>query len=193
MIEKTIRIIIKKYLERYPHEEESLSRLLRLMEHNKGNYRNLFNRKNFEGHITASGFICCPKNNELLLLEHKALGISLQPGGHIEERDQDIISGAIREVTEETGLKNLEIVSVSSDIIVPFDINSHYIPARKEKQEAEHYHHDFGYLFLINKPENVELNLNESGCFKWVNIDDLLSDQRHGQAAKKIKAILASK
>ena len=185
--------VIEKYLEYYPDEKESLSGLLELVGRNSGNYRNLFNRKNYEGHITASGFICCPNNNELLLLRHKALNIFLQPGGHIEEKDKDTISGARREVAEETGLKGLKTINISNDINVPFDINSHYIPARKEKQEAGHYHHDFGYLFLIDKPENVELNLNESGCFKWVKIDDLLSDQRHGQAAKKIKAILASK
>lgn len=185
--------VIEKYLEYYPDEKESLSGLLELVGRNSGNYRNLFNRKNFEGHITASGFICCPKNNELLLLEHKALGISLQPGGHIEERDQDIISGAIREVTEETGLKNLEILSVSSDINVPFDINSHYIPARKEKQEAEHYHHDFGYLFIVDKPEDIKFNHDESKSFRWVSINNLLSTPRHRRAAKKIKAILASK
>lgn len=188
-----MRRILEKYLERYPDEKEGLSRLLKLVEHNEGDYRNLFNRKNFEGHITASGFIYCPDNNGLLLLEHKALNIFLQPGGHVKEEDKDIISGAIRETVEETGLKNLSPVSISDDINVPFDINSHIIPKREEKQEAEHYHHDFGYLFIVDKPEDIKLNHDESKSFKWVNVNNLLTTPRHGQVARKIKVIMTKR
>lgn len=188
-----MREILKKYLDHYSDEKESLSELLELIEHNNDNVRELFNRKNFEGHITASGLIYCPENNSLLLLEHKTLNMYLQPGGHVKKEDEDIISAAKREVTEETGLKDLKTMSISDDTNVPFDINSHLIPARKEKQEAAHRHHDFGYLFIIDQPENIALNYSESNSFKWVSIDDLLKTPRHSQVAKKVKTIVAKR
>lgn len=49
----------KWYLNFYPGEKDNLRQLLELVNDNINDSTNLFNRKNFQGHITASGFIYC--------------------------------------------------------------------------------------------------------------------------------------
>ena len=185
-----IKKIFEEYIEYYPEEKENLSKLELLLEHNKDNVDNLFNRKNFEGHITASGYIYCLSTNRLLLLEHKALNKFLQPGGHVESVDDEIIDSAKREILEETGISDIDNIGLTDNYNVPFDINSHIIPKNDKKEEDEHYHHDFRYLFVIDKEEDVKLDFNESTGFKWVDIEDLLNDDKYGLTIKKIKKMI---
>ena len=53
-------------------------------------------------HVTGSGIVVGPRG--VVLLEHKRLGIWLQPGGHIDP-DETPWDAALRESREETGLE----------------------------------------------------------------------------------------
>jgi 8-oxo-dGTP pyrophosphatase MutT (NUDIX family) len=53
-------------------------------------------------HLTASAFIVGPRG--IVLHLHKRLGVWLQPGGHIDQ-DESPADAALRESSEETGLK----------------------------------------------------------------------------------------
>lgn len=52
-------------------------------------------------HVTGSGIVVGPRG--VVLLEHKRLGIWLQPGGHLDP-DETPWDAALRESAEETGL-----------------------------------------------------------------------------------------
>ncbi|MET9648567.1 NUDIX domain-containing protein [Streptomyces syringium] len=52
-------------------------------------------------HVTA-GALLVRDNAEVLLVEHRAYGITLQPGGHVEPADATLIDAAVRELVEET-------------------------------------------------------------------------------------------
>ena len=186
-----VKSVVDKYLEYYPNED--LSKLLLLLGHNMDNKSNLFNRKNFEGHITASGYIYALKTSKLLLLEHKALNKYLQPGGHVEVIDDSIIDTARREIKEETGLSNLKNINIDEDVDVPFDINSHFIPENEKKKEEGHYHHDFRYLFVVENEENVILDSNESNNYEWIDINTILDSDLYGLSIKKILKIVGDK
>ena len=90
---------------------------------------------------------------------------------------------------EETGINNYNIFSISDDINAPIDINTHYIPKNEKKEEEEHYHHDFGYLFIIDKIENVKLDNNESNGYKWISIENLRNEERFKDIIRKIKEL----
>ena len=165
--------IVKKYLDYYPKEKNNLTKLNLLIDHNKDKMSNIFNRKNFEGHITASGFVYAKDEGKVLLLEHKALKLLLQPGGHIETIDNSILDAVKREIMEETGLKDLKVSNIDINTDVPFDINTHYIPKNDKKQEDEHYHHDFRYLFIAKGLPEIKIDPNESNEYKWVDIKEI--------------------
>jgi 8-oxo-dGTP pyrophosphatase MutT (NUDIX family) len=97
-------------------------------------------RETYEpGHFTASAFVLSEAGTELLLIRHKKLQKWLQPGGHIEPTDRDLVAAARREVHEETGLAQLELVRPF------FDVDVHEIPAFG--QSPAHLHHDVRALF----------------------------------------------
>ncbi len=192
-MKNNIKNIIIKYLNNYPEERDKLENLIQLVNNNINDSSNLFNRKNFEGHITASAFIYCIDERKLLLLEHKSLKKLLQPGGHVEIVDEKIIDAAKREVLEETCLKDYSIISIDDDINIPFDIDTHFIPENDKKKENEHYHHDFRYLFTVDKTEDVVLDYNESNGYKWVSIDELNNNEKFALIIEKIEALTHSK
>ena len=169
-MKSNIEEIVKQYKEIFPIEKEKLQKLNIFLEENKNNYNNLFNRKNFDGHITASGYIFSVEEKKILLLEHKQLKVYVQPGGHVELDDDTILDSAKREIFEETGLNDIKLVNPSNNIYVPFNINTHYIPENNKKNEKEHYHHDFSYLFTINSIKDIKIDFNESNSFKWCSI-----------------------
>lgn len=134
----------------------------------------LCNRKNFTGHITASGTVIHLPSRRILLLHHKSLDKWLMPGGHMDAEDESPVAAALREVEEETGL--------SAEILIPMNviegvqycigIDSHPIPANEKKEEAAHYHHDFRFVFGYNGDPQIRIDRSESLNYKWVPVDD---------------------
>jgi 8-oxo-dGTP pyrophosphatase MutT (NUDIX family) len=93
------------------------------------------------GHFTASSFVLSPDEQSLLLIFHGKLHRWLQPGGHVEPGDLDIVATARREVSEEVGLDDLALLGGGA----PFDLDIHAIPARKADPQHEHF--DVRFLF----------------------------------------------
>lgn len=86
------------------------------------------------GHVTASGIII-NDDLEMLLIFHKASKKYFQPGGHVDDNDMTMHGAALREVIEETGLKNVNLHSWHKKNNSPINIDIHKINTRPEKNE----------------------------------------------------------
>lgn len=168
----SVASFVASYSEVYPDELEHLSRINSLVAAFDGTV-DLISRSNFAGHITASGFVLSPDRSAVLLVAHRALGIFVQPGGHLDGSDTSPLAGARREVLEETGLGSLMLLPVGTDPNVPFDIDSHYIPPNAKKGEPEHWHHDFRYLFVCEDVNVLQLATVEVEDARWVLREEL--------------------
>jgi 8-oxo-dGTP pyrophosphatase MutT (NUDIX family) len=93
-------------------------------------------------HVTAGALLV--RGAEILLVEHRAYGIVLQPGGHLEPDDASLADAAERELVEETGIDPGTVVLLSQ---IPAYIEYGRVPARPEKNEPDHFHLDFGFAF----------------------------------------------
>lgn len=126
-----------------------------------------FSRRTFEpGHVTASAFVLSPDGGAVLLIRHRTLGRWLQPGGHVEASDPDIVAAARREVVEETGVEALHLAPGDPWLL---DIDVHDIPANPAKGEPAHQHFDVRVLFQAH-----DLALRDTGevdGVAWVDLD----------------------
>lgn len=161
---------LMNYLRIFPDEENLLSSLKKQVLKNQ----NIFSRRNFEGHITASGLVISP-DKKVLVVFHNKLQKFLQPGGHIEKDDKNIIFSAMREVREETNLSNIELCSWCLDNNSPIMIDTHKIQENKQKNENEHYHHDFMFIFTT-KEKKIMIDTNEISDFCWMDINEVIKN-----------------
>ena len=126
------------------------------------NHPRPFDSRSFDpGHVTASAVVLSRDRSQLLLVYHRRLGRWLQPGGHVEPEDRNIIETARREVLEETGITLDESDSAN---LVGLDV--HQIPAAGT--EPFHLHHDLSFGFTTR---TVEPCGSERAI--WCAIDEL--------------------
>ena len=134
-----------------------------------------FHRENLEGHVTGSALVVNNSFTKVLLTHHRKLDKWLQLGGHADGEHQ-IEKVALKEALEESGLKKLKLLDPISLILknsharpLPFDIDIHKIPARK--QEPAHYHYDLRYLVMAEEDETVKVS-EESHDVKWWSLNE---------------------
>jgi 8-oxo-dGTP pyrophosphatase MutT (NUDIX family) len=179
--------ILARYLEVFPGERERLRELQDFLRTTTDS-KQLFHRKNFNGHITASGFVLSPDGKKIALVNHKSLHRYLQPGGHVEESDENVLAAARREIIEETGLKNFHYLPFRNDPLFPIDIDSHIIPANPKKNEPQHFHHDFRYLFQAGDETDPNEVTGENGWI-WQPIANAIAEPSFAIVAEKLTRV----
>ncbi|HAA54933.1 MAG TPA: NUDIX hydrolase [Myxococcales bacterium] len=139
-----------------------------------------FSRKHFvPGHFTSSAFILSPEKDSMLLIFHGKLHRWLQPGGHVDPEDQDILVSARREILEEVGIEDIPLQQEGI-----FDVDVHEIPALKG--EPTHKHFDVRFLFVAN-----DLNMTagtDAKDARWVPFQEIteeISDRSVVRAIEK--------
>jgi phosphinothricin acetyltransferase len=152
-------------------------------------------RKNPDGHFTASACILSPDGRSTLLIFHKRLQRWLQPGGHMEKGESPV-EAARREAIEETGLPStalrLHPWHGGDTEVIPFDIDSHPIPANADKNEAAHTHHDLLFLFVADPATPLALQLEEVDSAQWVPLTEVLENRYRARllrVAKKLRTL----
>lgn len=177
---------LRRWLESHSQSDETERAHRRRMQSLLASGPAACHRDHFEpGHFTSSAFVLSPERDALLLILHRKLGLWLQPGGHIEREDPDLVAAARREVLEEVGLDDLELVH---DGILDLDV--HAIPARPK--EPGHAHFDVRFLFRA--PSRSLVTSDEVDDARWVPLDeigDVHGDESVLRAARKIRSLCA--
>jgi 8-oxo-dGTP pyrophosphatase MutT (NUDIX family) len=153
---------LSAYLQRYPDEAASLSEPMRLLTLGAG----FASRRNFSMHVTV-GALLVRGGTEVLLVDHLAYGIPLQPGGHLEPEDSTLVGAAVRELVEETGVDPHGLYAASQ---VPVYVEFGRVPARPVKDEPEHFHLDFGYSFVTEQGDVGRIQESEVRGASWYSL-----------------------
>lgn len=123
-----------------------------------------FERTLSVGHVTGSAWIVDVSGAKTLLVHHRKLNKWVQPGGHCDG-NSDVLSVALQEAQEETGLRGLRLVD---DAI--FDLDIHLIPARGA--DLAHFHYDVRYAFQARHDQAPAVS-RESLALAWVHLEQL--------------------
>ncbi|MFT3926267.1 MAG: NUDIX hydrolase [Myxococcales bacterium] len=141
-----------------------------------------FSRDHFApGHFTASAFVLSPDQSALLLIFHGKLHRWLQPGGHVDASDLDILGAARREVREEVGLSDLPLARPGI-----FDLDIHAIPPLKADPTHEH----FDVRFLFQASDLAFRAGSDAKAARWVPLTEIseeTSDRSVMRAVEKLR------
>ena len=184
---KYILETLEKYKKYFKNEEKRFELLEKQLENNE----NLWTRKNFNWHLTASAYIFDKSMQNFVVIHNINLDKWLVPGWHWEEWDWEMQNTAKREAMEETWLSQLKLFSWhKQNEMIPIDIDTHYIPENKKKDERQHFYHDFRYIFIYDWDfSEINIETQEIKWFQILNINDDLTKLAWNDVILKIKNI----
>jgi 8-oxo-dGTP pyrophosphatase MutT (NUDIX family) len=136
-----------------------------------------------EGHLTGSAWIVSPDRRRVLLTHHHKLDKWLQLGGHADG-DGDLLSVALREAGEESGLSGLRVVQEGL-----FDVDRHWIPGRGA--EPGHWHHDLRFVLEADPSEKLTVT-SESKDLAWVEVGAVCALNPEESMARMVRKTLAA-
>jgi 8-oxo-dGTP pyrophosphatase MutT (NUDIX family) len=140
-----------------------------------------FSRESYHpGHFTASAFVLDAEGEHVLLIHHSKLGRWLQPGGHVEPGDADVLAAARREVAEETGV--FDLATAANGL---FDLDIHQIPSFGSS--PAHLHFDVRTLFRAGCA--VLSPSDEVAGARWVALASL-RDETDDESVRRVASKL---
>ncbi|MEK2476550.1 NUDIX hydrolase [Streptomyces noursei] len=173
-----IRETVDDYLDAHPEEKGQLAPVLDLLDAGA----DLNSRKEFRGHATAGAILADPAGR-VLHIRHLALDRWLLPGGHLEADDTRLVDAAQRELTEETGIPASVVIPAGPR---PLHIDVHPIPANDAKDEPEHQHFDFRFLFRTSADVG-ELQTEEVAAAAWRGAESIADENLRNRVVQALR------
>lgn len=149
-------------------------------------------RTNTIAHMTTSTIVVNPAMDQVVFGFHNIYQSWGWIGGH-NDGDSDCLRVALKETTEETGLKQLKFYS--QDMLM---LDIIYVPnhLKKGRHVSDHLHLNVTYLIIADPLEKLRHDEHEHQGMKWFKISDVLKHVKeprmipiYQKAFAKIKAI----
>lgn len=135
-------------------------------------FPDILTRNNLFGHFSASAFVVNKDRTKTLVVYHIINDGWIFPGGHADG-ESDLLSVAIREVEEETGLKakalDENIFAIQAAPVKGHVKRGKYVPA--------HIHYDVLYLLEADDTQELSFREDESKGVKWISLQDATSSE----------------
>ena len=134
-------------------------------------FDDVLTRENEFAHFASSAFVVNKERTKMLVVYHNIYDAWIFPGGHADG-EENLLSVAVREVEEETGLKTKvlddSIFAISASPIIGHIKRGKYVPA--------HTHLDVVYLLEANDKEMLVFREDESKGVKWITFEEAIGD-----------------
>ena len=130
---------------------------------------NSLSRDNLINHFTVSSYIVNSTFDKVLFCYHKIYDSYSWLGGHLDG-NSDSRYVCLKEVYEESGIKDAKIILDGLVSLEVLNVNGHY---KKNKYVNNHLHLNVTYLVVANEVDKLTINEEENSDLKWININDL--------------------
>jgi len=130
---------------------------------------NILLRDNEIAHITSSGFILNKDHTKTLLIHHNIRNTWAWTGGHADG-DGDLLSIAVREAIEETGVAVTPISNKIASLDV-LTVKKHY---KNNKYVNSHLHLSVAYLFVADEWASRIVKPDENSGVEWFPVENII-------------------
>ena len=134
----------------------------------------LLDRSNLSAHMTASAWVVSPDRKRVLMAYHNLYESWAWLGGHADG-EADLLSVSLREVREESGLK--EVRPVRSDIfsLEILSVDGH---EKKGQYVPSHLHLNVTYLLEADPGQPIRCKEDENKAVAWFSPEDAVAASR---------------
>lgn len=150
-----------------PYNDQEKEDKIEILNHLKNN-PSCFNRDSRMAHMTASAWVVNKSRTKVLMVYHNLYDSWSWLGGHADD-DQDLCHVAIKEVKEESGLKEVTLLDSNLFSLEILTVDGHmkrgiYVPS--------HLHLNVTYLLEANDEHALQHQPDENSDVNWFLIDD---------------------
>ncbi len=156
---------IKNYVPFNEQEERDREEILRRME-----TEDVFTRENCGAHLTASAWVVDPSHTYALMCYHNLYQSWSWLGGHADG-EKDLLSVAIREVKEESGVSHVVPVTKEIYSLEILTVDGH---EKRGKYVSSHLHLNVTYLLEADMSDLLTVKPDENQGVQWFLMNDAL-------------------
>ena len=128
---------------------------------------NPLSRENVFAHFTASAWIVNPGRTRALMAWHNIYKTWAWTGGHADG-EADLLSVALREAREETGVRDIRPVMNDIYSLEAVPVNAH---VKRGSFVSAHLHMNVTYLLEADDAQPLQIKPDENSAVGWLSLD----------------------
>ncbi len=156
---------IEKYVPFNEQEEKDRELILEIFESEK----DILTRENKKCHFTVSAWIISPDRKKVLMCYHNIYNSWAWLGGHADG-DADLKKVILKEIEEESGIRNIKFLSEDIFSLEILTVNGHI---KKGKYVSSHLHLNITYLLEASTNLKLSVKPDENSGLDWINTEDI--------------------
>lgn len=157
---------IERYEPYNEQEKRDKEEILYLLKNND----NIFSRNNKQYHMTASAWVVNREKTKVLMIYHNIYNSWSWLGGHADD-EKDLLKVAIKEVQEESGIKNVHCIRDGIYSLEILTVDGHI---KRGEYVPSHLHLNITYLLEADEAESTAIKPDENSGVAWFNLDDAI-------------------
>lgn len=155
---------IEKYRPFNEQEEKDKELILLCMR----TFDNIFLRENSLAHMTASAWVLNKSHDKVLMAYHNIYDSWSWLGGHADG-EQDLLDTAMREVMEESGIKDVSPISDEIFSLEALTVDGH---VKRGSYVSSHMHLNVTYLLEADDTQPLAVKADENSNVAWFAPED---------------------
>lgn len=126
-------------------------------------------RDNKTAHFASTAWVVNKQRTKVLMVYHNIYKSWAWSGGHADGQS-DLLAVARREIAEETGIEEMNLLCDGIFAINALTVERHI---KKGQYVSSHLHLDVEYLFEADDSLPLKIKEDENSAVGWINIEDI--------------------
>lgn len=133
-------------------------------------FPDVFTRDSKLAHMTASGWVVNPGRDKVMMVYHNLYNSWSWMGGHADG-DQDLLRVALREVREESGVKQVRPLLEEIFSLEVLTVNGH---EKRGEYVPSHLHLNVTYLLEAEEDQELIAKPDENSGVSWFGLEEAI-------------------